>query len=146
MNWDYVAGLFDGEGCVSFHLTERAFKLRIVFTCSDENLRERLISFLRDNDIYCVTIPHKNRLGLSVDVAIIRWKSISLLLDSLVNRTIIKKKQLEIAKQILTLRDKAKDEGRGAMLEHSAEFDVLRHELHSLAKKGRKDLKIWHYS
>lgn len=146
MNWDYVAGLFDGEGCVSFHLTERAFKLRIVFTCSDENLREMLIGFLKDNDIHCVVIPHKNKLGSSVDVAIIRWNSISLLLDSLLDRTSVKRKQLEIAKQILTLRDKAKDEGRGAMLEHSAEFDALRHKLHSLAKKGRKNLKAWHYS
>jgi hypothetical protein len=144
MNWDYVAGLFDGEGCVSFQVDGKKFTLRIVFTCSDENVRELLIDFLKDNDIHCVVVPHKNKLGSSVDVAILRWDSIRLLLDGLLKGTIVKRKHLEIAGQILALRDKAKAEGLGAMLEHGTEFDVLRHKLHSLAKKGRKDLKQWH--
>jgi len=71
MNWDYVAGFFDGEGCmyIAFNRYTRNGKrccnphVQIIFTNTDKIALEAIADFLHAHDVKCgLYCCHRNKI------------------------------------------------------------------------------------
>ena len=149
MDWSYVAGLFDGEGSVSFIASKPPLRnaytlnLRMSISASYESTRLALQEFLEENGIGSFTFASNNPFGISIRVTVIGWKNCEKFCNAMLPYVIEKKRHLEIVSRILELHKISKIEGVGGITNHLGEFDAFRHELHALANKGTSLSKKW---
>ena len=94
MNWDYLAGFFDGEGCIKKHYKRNAYRADI--SQLDVGVLELIRDFLLEKKIYCKVYKDghyykKNckRLQINGFDDILRFASF------MKDRVIVKRKQFE---------------------------------------------------
>lgn len=144
MEWLYVAGLFDGEGCVAMAKdTHNVVKLKIFISASYAPTREALRSFLAQGGITTSEYSNINKFGRSHNIEIQSWDGCEKFLNSVFPYVLEKRRHLEIAKEAIKLHKRVKAEGKGAGVRRIKDFDVLRHKLHALANKGPALTKKW---
>jgi hypothetical protein len=97
MNWDYIAGLFDGEGCVHFIKKSKRYKLDISNT--DEKTIDSVLTFLRKNISENIKKYSYTPYGYKTifRIVIINQKDVINFCEYLSMRCITKKYQLEEA-------------------------------------------------
>jgi hypothetical protein len=142
MDWSYVAGLFDGEGSISFTKTKATVVLRINISASYEPTREALRSFLASRGISTGSYTSKNPHGQSHWLSIHTWEGCRKFCHAVYPYLIEKKRHVEIAFRAFQLRTKIATNDE-MFFSHMAEFDALRHELHALANKGKPLTVKW---
>lgn len=142
MNWDYIAGLFDGDGngTISFCRSRYSYSVRIMvkLAVSDEVMIP-LLNFLKEENVISYSKEVYNHYGKTKYLEIYKKNSVEIFVKGLLDRCYIKKKGLVILWEALQLKKRIKTK-KGRIVNHLKEFDLLRHKLHSLAKKGRKEL------
>lgn len=148
MEWAYVAGLFDGEGSITLYaftsgLGVGGIRLRTTITSNYTPTWQALQHFLSKEGIDSLISHTRNGFGEQSHLQIGKWEHCAKFLNNVQPYSIEKHRHIQIALKAISLHVKCKREGRGAILTHSKEFDVLRHELHALANKGPKMLKTW---
>jgi hypothetical protein len=153
MNWSYVAGLFDGEGNPSVKFAQRGkligIQASIEFTGSTVLLNE-LSCFLSAHNVKPsdLTLDH-NSLGSCVSMRIYRWKDAKIFLLHTINKLIEKKTQSELLLDAINayygLECRA-NKTRKYTIEFLRKLDTIRHDIHSYAKKGRKELTEYDFS
>lgn len=100
MNWDYIAGWFDGEGSVHFKKRERQYMLS--FPNTDYNVLKEILNFfsnLKINDINITNYkPHGNKnYKIMYRLIISRQKDVITILWYLKEKCITKKVECEKA-------------------------------------------------
>lgn len=150
MNWSYVAGLFDGKGCVSigFHHKGSYWIVTPIMVFSGSlTLSENLKSFLeRENvkaAIYKSSQVFPEAKG-TYNVSITRWEDCKRVCSYIYDEVIEKKPITELLRKAIELHDNRKRKrirGRLFSPEDLKEFDKIRHEIHKYARKGRKKLR-----
>lgn len=144
MNWDYIAGLFDGEGSVSiaFH---KSLKIEVKISSSSEEFRKAIRSFLKDSDIVSRSWSEQVKLGTTGGVSIASWEDATKFIKEIEDKIVEKKEKVRIFKKALVLHNALKEKG-DKIVDHFPEFDAIRKELHKTSKKGKKELVDWDYS
>ncbi len=139
MNWDYVAGLFDGEGCISYQGRVIGLHMDIYFVTAPKILIE-LQKFFSDQGLTTHIHHFKNPLGESDRLSSQREGITEIIVKQLLPRVIEKKRQLELSLTYFALKKNLKERGE-VLLNHLDEFDIIRQEMHALSKKGPRVLK-----
>ena len=150
MNWDYLAGYFDGDGSTSIAVVRKKGRIMslhpmLVFNGSEGTIDE-IRDFLHshktisdDNRTYPTAASKKNHWGSEWVLQINATYSVERLCQELGTLVLEKKRHLQILLEILTIKKQLKAEGK-QIIDNLNLFIPLRNELHSLAKKGRKEL------
>ncbi len=104
MNWDYIAGFFDGEGSIVKIATK---SYRISFAQSDTNVLEVIANFLNEYGIH-TWITYKQPTALTrkpeYQLAFSQSTSVRLFLKTIQDRIIVKKDLVNYALDNLTNR------------------------------------------
>lgn len=104
VNWDYIAGFFDGEG--NLHWRENGRKQSATFTQKDRQVLEEIRKFLLTenirSNIYFMPSDNIFRLRISQSTSPDKF------LSSLKTRIIVKKKALDDISEKLVIRKKAR--------------------------------------
>lgn len=103
MNWDYIAGIIDGEGCIGLYIDDAIFDRTgtlvftpcIQITCRYSPEIDIMKEFMISEGI---KIPSGNK-----KIAVYSWKSIKILCEKLSGRLYIKAKELELMKKVVVL-------------------------------------------
>lgn len=114
MNWDYIAGFFDGEGCIaivrpkkgrfgSYEATSRAHA-RINIAQKNREVMEVMSSFLRQNGVYCSIATNKRGVHY---LYINRLMSVKKFLKKINTKVIVKKSKVKEALQLNYEKGKA---------------------------------------
>ena len=155
MMWEYIAGLFDGEGHVSISLTyhrklypEVSIYIRI--TNSDGKSLLLLKDFLIKNNVKSYVTKYtvgekKKSEPRNRDVYYLQIGSVegvALFCKNISPYSLIKKRQIKIASEAVALKKKLWENNQ-RVNDNLVLFDKFRHELHKLSQKGPKTLKIW---
>ncbi len=145
ISWDYVAGLFDGEGNVNLAFGWRqgmngkhAWPIaKWTISNSNETLIKAVYLFLRENGFERVRFyshAEKNKRTMHM-VRISKWEELEKISKTLVNLTIVKKPALEVMIQICeTVLKLRLTMSNDHLVAHLDEKRLL---LHSFATKGR---------
>jgi len=155
--WEYLAGLFDGEGCPNISKSvkwknplkpvEGVFiKLEIT---GESNHLHLIKQFLMDEGIYSgVLVGNKGkeingwRVNTSFKLVISSHNGVKLFLINILPFLLLKKDVCKITLEGIFLKEQLKNK-YGAISENLYLFDKLRHKIHKYARKGRKTLKSW---
>lgn len=155
--WEYIAGLFDGDGCPSIgmksRLSEKKRSILIAASISagDRERFKPIKNFLLQNNVICCVSKgakgkHKTKDGwrqhTSYQLQIIEQKSLKIFLQSIYPFVLFKKKQIEILLEALRLKEELKSKGL-KIRDNFYLFDELRHELHKYSRKGPRKLLKW---
>ena len=155
MFWEYIAGLFDGEGHVSIALSHHgkiypSVSITVRITNSDGESLLLIKDFLNKNKV--VSFISKYAIGTKkkgeyrtrdiYHLYIGSTEGVTLFCKNISPYSLIKKRQIEIALEAVALK-KTLWENNQCVKDNLDLFDKFRHELHKLAHKGRKTLKIW---
>ena len=142
MNWSYLAGLFDGEGCVTITRGTGWFiKPAVNIAANSKVLRAQIRLFLSQNSIKSTESSTRNPSGRSARVSAFNWGECKAFVEKLLKSEVIEKRpQLETF--LLAVRTW---EERNALTRHEylTRMDDFRRKLHRFAKKGPKTLKEW---
>jgi len=132
MNWDYLAGLFDGDGSVAIGLRDHKQPIfRFEITSSSEILNQELIKFLNSRKIRVSQTFQTNHLGSSRHLTVQSLGGLTKIVRMLIPRVVEKREQLLILRDAIRVRSDL------------LQLDSLRRQLHGLSKKGPKTLKSW---
>ena len=143
MNWSYVAGLFDGEGSVGFVKSESIHPFFSISTTSP-TLIEKLTQFFKENGISSSSHISKVALGKTGLIAVQSWDGTEKVVKALMPFVYEKHLQLLIFKQGIDLHKTCVlTHGFHHLLAHKDDWNQLRSDLHSLAHKGRKTIKVY---
>lgn len=150
MNWDYIAGLFDGEGNFSLGISHKKIYWSITpqFSLSgSKSLLESVRAFFESENIQCCTVRGvKNALGHSYNFRMYGWNNCKLVYDKLEGKVIEKIPHLQLFLKAFKLHEEIKITNRQfSDKDEVAKFDSIRHEIHQHAKKGRKLLKEYDF-
>jgi hypothetical protein len=152
MNWDYLAGLFDGEGCVTLIWNHGSMFLSWRISSSDIPFLQEIKTFLENqgfhpyiggsDKMYHATNTDK-WFKVAHYVLLTNWKECEAIADILLPLVFEKKEQLSLLKEaaILGQQISGKENMRAKAL--LPKFSVIREKLHLLSKKGRRTLKPW---
>lgn len=147
MNWSYVAGLFDGEGCVAIANSGGKNSVSVYVRCNlgcSQKLAYALISFLKLQNIstspYCI---RKNHLGITGELHIYGWRNVENFSINVFPFSIEKKESLSLILKATELHTTIKANG-DRYIDYMPEFDEIRHAIHAYAKKGSA-LTEWKY-
>lgn len=109
MNWDYVAGFFDGEGCVAIHIEkvgERArtgFGYRLVPTLKITQKRADVLHEIQAF-IKCGYLGLEKGVDGSSDIVVRSQSNLYRICRELIPRTIVKKRQLQLLCRFLEVK------------------------------------------
>lgn len=111
MNWDYIAGFFDGEGSLSFSVGKtnkehRVFRLFLSLSNNNYEVLEKAKSFLEMGTIH--TKPSKNPNARTSHLFQVSGFKILPILKELLPRIIIKKQQVALAIAFIEHRQSGK--------------------------------------
>jgi len=152
MNWDYIAGLFDGDGSVAIsssipstapHIKRkryRSLKMIISITSINRDFLSKLCEWFEEQGMRATISSAKTR---SPKVQIAAHASVRKFVDNVLPRVHLKKRTLEIMGEALDLRAQLKQDESKTISGNLHLFNGFREELHSLAMKGRKTLTLW---
>jgi len=156
MNWDYVSGLFDGDGhgnlfikspCNSHQrygttpLIELAVSGDVIIPL--RNFLTELGVFPQKRD-YGYTTTTSNHFGSAKYIKIGSWKGVKIFCENVIPRCYIKKERLQLLLNAIKLREKIiKDKNHNE--DFISYFDYYRHEIHKFAKKGPKIIREYDY-
>jgi hypothetical protein len=149
MNWDYIAGLFDGDGHCTILIKNRTepgsfgVGVRLVIAVSGDGV-EPLLEFLDIHNIQMYKQTIKNPFGESFYIMTASWDNIEKIINNILPCVYIKKPQLQIIKEAINYRKYLKSK-KLLIKDNIKKFDLLRHSLHKYAKKGRKNIKKYDY-
>lgn len=141
--WEYIAGLFDGDGSVSISKSVSnkipSINLKVVIT-GDRKHMETIKRFLEieniKSNIYCGS-PQNS-------LVIHNKKKIKRFLQNILPYVIYKKNVCKIMLEAVNLKERLKSKGYGEINKNLHLFDGLRHELHKYSRKGPRKLKSWY--
>jgi len=91
MNWDYIAGFFDGEGNINIvkNQVKRSHGIQLRLYSSDEKVLLEIKNFLRKGQMYKVKrFPATNYI---YELTITKKKNVQFFLKNILNRVIIKR-------------------------------------------------------
>jgi hypothetical protein len=142
MNWDYTAGLFDGEGSAILSLSHGYVIPHVRIASSSEGFRQVIQLFLSREGIRSSNQSHKVKLGTTGYIQIGSWSDCEKFIDNIENRVIEKRQKVKVFRKALLLY-KAITANNESTANHLSEFDAIRKELHSTSSKGRHQLKPW---
>lgn len=135
MNWDYIAGFMDGEGCISISVRgrNRQTYMKVTFTNTDQNvLRE--IQILTNGSLSCFQSKNPiNRDRYNLTVVGVEARDT---LRNVLPMLITKKRQAELALEFCEWRDSVKHTTR-ANSPLATEGLVWKNKMHVLNRKGR---------
>jgi len=96
MNWDYIAGFFDGEGCVSVRAHRTGFLRATIFNTHKQSIL-KVHKFLKKKGINSTIYSRKRKPNWKrcYEVRICQWKSAKAFLEELKNRTEIKRDEIK---------------------------------------------------
>ena len=106
MNWDYIAGIIDGEGCIGLYISDYGllnlnYAVRITpviqIACFSPELAI-MGDFLKKS-----TNNHINLQLSKHRIAVADWKSIRILCEKLDGKLYIKRRELEVMKRAVDL-------------------------------------------
>jgi len=99
MNWDYIAGFFDGEGNINLIKNNQklSYYIQIRLYSSDENVLLEIKSFIGKGQIYKVKKP--SATNFVYELTITNKLDVKFFLENIVDKIVIKK---EIANYVLT--------------------------------------------
>jgi len=145
MDWSYIAGLFDGDGCPSiFTSTHKKRKsispsigAKIMIITSTPEKFGLLIDFLRKNNIYIKKYGTKQ-------LVIHRQNDVEKFCLNIYPHLMIKNQQIRYTLIFLYLKKQIKECRHSTVMENLDVFDKIRHKLHKYSRKGRK-LKRWNF-
>ena len=152
MNWDYIAGLFDGDGSVAIssatpstapHIKRKRYKslsIIIQITSIKRDFLTDLCKWFEEQEIKAIISSSKTR---SPKVQITAHASVRKFVDNVLPRIHLKKRTLEIIGSALDLKEQLKKDENKTISGNLHLFNKFREELHSLAMKGPKTLAVW---
>ena len=153
MNWDYVTGLFDGEGSVVFSKDGESISLGLQVGLGDSPTLDALEAFLHSEGIVTSVSGRfkkakvrlaNNRVYDRVPILYVHeTASVRKMANILLGTSVTKREPLTILLEALDLKRRIKEESSDFIVDHLAEFDELRRQLHDLARKGTRSLKTW---
>lgn len=141
MNWDYIVGLFDGEGSLSLMYNPN-LKPQIRISSSSKTHRKAIQEFLQKEGIVSCNFASEVKMGTSGGITVLRWEDCEKFLSHIIDKVVEKKEKALVFKDILTLHRSLRERNE-RLVDHLAEFDALRRRLHETSKKGRKGLIVW---
>ena len=140
ITWDYIAGLFDGDGCFSIGKTpQNTLVLSAIITAKRTDFLETICKWLETEDVYAKI----NKKGTINNLIIRSGESLFVFLDCIKDCVILKKEHVEIMMRATKLRRNLREGENTTIKANLKRFDVFRHELHALSVKGPKKLKVW---
>ena len=96
MNWNYIAGFFDGEG--NIHITKSRV-VRIFIYRNTVEVLEEILYFLEKYNLSCKIKLRRNRNCYQLQI--IKRDSVEIFLSYMIKRCIVKKKKVQEAIQFL---------------------------------------------
>jgi len=153
--WEYLAGLFDGDGSVSISLhanksiRSSSISIKAIITTSDPEPLQPILDFLEEQG--CIsgtysqinTTTNKLSTGPIYNLQIQNSDGVKKFLLNIQPHLLFKSKHCKIALEAIEQKQKFRDDPTTTVLDNLRCFDDLRHELHKLRKKGPKTLKSW---
>lgn len=145
ITWEYVAGLFDGEGSCNLGIystnTRRGVSLGVVISSITLNALLDVKSFLRQNEITCCIYKSgKGSLKCQVYHLEIQGNDSMLrFIDAVLPFSLMKKEVLSVLQEAIELKTSIKESG-GKIYENFESFDKLRKRLHGFTTKGPRTL------
>ena len=153
MNWSYIAGLFDGEGCacVSFKKNGPYWTVTpILFFSGSLNLLEQLKHFLQRENVKAgiYKIPPSRifpEAKGTYSLSVVRWEGCKRVCSYIWDETIEKRAVIQLLRDAINLHDtcirRRPIRGKLLTVEDLKTFDRIRHEIHKYARKGPKKLR-----
>ena len=153
MNWDYVAGLFDGDGFVRVYFTKSTHSkvynptLSVSIDVSGDVIMP-LKRFLveqgclpeRGREEGSYTYNYEGAIGEILYIRFHSWGGVEKFVINTLPKAYIKKEQLSLTLDAINLRKKILKNGE-RICDNLVYFDEIRKELHKLARKGPKTLR-----
>ena len=159
--WEYVAGLFDGDGSFSIALSRAGLQKNNGKTHVSVNFNAKIttchlrkskpiIDFLVNEGI----ISRKTKIAYRTSqnspyqrtptfhISINTNKGLEKFVNGIFPHVILKREQCSIMLRVFEERKKIKDRGE-RYIDNLEVFDDLRHALHDLSVKGPRTLKPW---
>uniref|UniRef100_A0A6M3LUS2 Homing endonuclease n=1 Tax=viral metagenome TaxID=1070528 RepID=A0A6M3LUS2_9ZZZZ len=158
MNWDYVAGLYDGDGHGNLFLKPPNDKIKqrrfsavpLIELAVSGDVIIPLRTFFNELGVfpqkrkYGYTTKTSNPWGSAKYIKAGSWKGTKIICENLIPRCYIKKDQLNLLFNAIKLREYIIKNKR-----HNEDFisyfDYYRHEIHKYAKKGPKKIREYDY-
>ena len=156
MNWDYIAGIFDGDGHGNLFIKQPNTSLQryttspLIEMAVSGGVIVPLRDFLTERGVfpqkrkYGYTTTTTNHWGSAKYIKIGSWKGVKTFCENVIPRCYIKKERLVLLLNAVKLREKIiKDKRHNE--EFISYFDYYRHEIHKFAKKGKKIIREYPY-
>ena len=148
--WEYLAGLFDGEGCFSIaKIRNDKGSINIIFNATFTGEREHLEmirQLLLTENVHCYMTSTKNPIGLQTRPAfklqIQNRDAIKTFLQKTKQFILLKKPHYKIMLEAITFKESL-PKLSSATIANLSTFDSYRQRLHQYRKKGPKNLKPW---
>lgn len=153
--WQYLAGLFDGDGCPSIAKVKRKnpnVQFRAIITGRNKEQFKKIVLFLKEQDIYAGVYKanigkHKTKDGwrkhTSYKLCIASNAGVKKFMENIFPFIIFKRQQCEIMLNAVRLKEEIKADKNRKIVDNFDLFDKFRHELHDLSVKGPRELKPW---
>ena len=147
MDWSYVAGLFDGEGCFTIFLRNKTHKypnIGVSATIAGDVKHLKIIGqFLsKEGIIFCITKNGKK--GMVYHLILSSFDSVKLFIGKILPFLILKTPQAEIILEAIRKKEEMKS-SNNKIYKNLRHFDKLRRELHKYSRKGPKILRSWNF-
>lgn len=136
---EYLAGLFDGEGCVNLAINPNGVTIELQITNNSQAILEASSEFLHSQNVMSAFQTVFTKWGNTRRLRCSGAEAKSMA-ELLLPHVITKRRHLEIVLEACLLRKHLQETGQ-KVKDHLQDFDVFRQELHSLAIKGPKTLK-----
>lgn len=156
MNWSYIAGLFDGRGCVNIGLQHRGpywtVTPSIIFSVSS-NLAEHVKNFL-ERERVGARVSSARSGGIfpeaknTFKVSITNWDGCGKICSYICDEVVEKKQIIELMMNAVQFHDERRKKwmrGKLFTVNDLREFDRIRHEIHKRSRKGPKKLKEYDF-
>lgn len=151
MNWSYIAGLFDGRGCVNISLQHRepywTVMPSIIFSVSS-SLADHLKNFLERENVSARVSSVRSSIfpeaKNTFKVSITNWDGCGKICSYIHDEVVEKNQIVKLMKNAVQLHDERRRrriKGKLFTVNDLREFDRIRHEIHKQSRKGPKKLK-----
>lgn len=143
MNWDYIAGLFDGDGCANFamkwgkapqSINKSISVSPLIQLAVSGDVIEPLSDFLLKEDI-AFLLRNKRKTEY---IIIPRWKSGEKFVKNIIEQCYIKKAPLKLMLEGFELHTQLKKDKATRINKHLDEFQQLRIKISKYGRKGNR--------